>query len=45
MTKIYLILKLPEKTHAAILEKTFISLYLEHIPFLVKRAGWTVKKI
>ena len=40
----FLRFKLPEK-HATLLEKTFIPLYIEHIQFLVKRAGWIVTKI
>ena len=33
------------KTHASMDEKKFISLYAEHLHFLVTRAGWLVTKI
>ena len=34
-----------KKTHATMSEKEFIPLYLEHLNFLIKRAGWQVTKI
>lgn len=34
--------KYNKKTHATLTKKFFIPLYLEHIRFLVKRAGWNV---
>ena len=33
------------KTHSTVDEKKFISLYAEHIHFLVTRTGWLVTKI
>lgn len=33
-----------QKTHATVLKKEFIPLYLKHLEFLVKRAGWLVTK-
>ena len=35
--------KYNKKTHAT-MKKNFILLYLEHIRFLVKRAGWTLTR-
>ena len=32
------------KIHAAMLKKKFISLYLEHLAFVIKRVGWKVTK-
>ena len=33
------------KTHSTLGEKKFISLYAEHLHFLIKRAGWLVTSI
>ena len=33
------------KTHSTLEEKKFIPICAEHIPFLVKRAGWLATKI
>ena len=33
------------KTHSTLEETKFIPLYVEHINFLVKRAGWLITKI
>ena len=38
-------LKCNTKTHSILDEKKFISLYAEHIHFLVTRTGWLVTKI
>ena len=34
-----------EKSHATLLPKKYIPLYLEHLNFLINRCGWTVAKI
>ena len=34
-----------KRVHATMLEKQFIPLYLEHLLFLIRRAGWKVAKI
>ena len=33
------------KTHLTLAEKKIILLYVEHLQFLIKRAGWLVTKI
>ena len=33
------------KAHATMLKKKFIPMYLEHLAFVIKRAGWKVTKI
>ena len=33
------------KAHATMLQKRFFPMYLEHLAFLIKRAGWKVTKI
>ena len=37
--------KCTKKFHATMFEKKFIPLYLKHLHFLIKRAGWLVTKI
>ena len=34
--------KFTKKTHSTMTKKVFISLYLQHNKYLVKRSGWTV---
>ena len=34
-----------KKAHATILKKKFLSMYLEHLTFVIKRARWKVTKI
>ena len=34
-----------DKIHSTLGEKKFISLYAEHLHFLIKRAGWLVTSI
>ena len=34
-----------KKTHATMLKKQFIPLYLEHLLFLIRRVGWKETKI
>ena len=33
------------KAHATMLQKRFLPMYLEHLAFVIKRAGWKVTKI
>ena len=34
-----------KKSHATMLKKKFLPMYLEHLAFVIKRAGWKVTKI
>ena len=34
-----------KKAHATMLKKNFLLMYLEHLAFVIKRAGWKVTKI
>ena len=34
-----------KNAHATMLKKTFLPMYLEHLAFVIKRAGWKVTKI
>ena len=33
------------KAHTTMLQKRFLRMYLEHLAFVMKRAGWKVTKI
>ena len=33
------------KSHSKMLKKNFLPMYLEHLAFVIKRAGWKVTKI
>ena len=37
--------KSTSKAHAIMLKKNFLPMYLEELPFVIKRAGWKVTKI
>ena len=34
-----------KKAHATMLKKVFLPMYLKHLTFVIKRAGWKVTKI
>ena len=37
--------KFNKKNHLTIKQKTFVPLYMDHLHFFIKRAGWIVTKI